>query len=370
MSVTTWKVVADHFLINEERNSPLDQKTSDTVDLNEEHEESEPQQIIEMKEEPEPQSINEKKDKKPLLVKQETNSSTVSSDDEQMVHNVPEVKVVQVKEEQKQICKDLDLDGHFVMKQESDTLKLTLPSVKIFYQEPELGNTKPEEPKQIIEVKEEPEAWQVKDEQVELCISQDVGEVLVKRDASRCTQTPPVDPKDSSETIENHLPSTKPPEAEHQQKQVINHQGSGSNDKRKLKEKRHKKYRKQGDNVDNTKLKRLKKKLPLCDVCGKCFTTRQILTVHMRTHTGEKPFACKLCDKSFINSSNLICHIRTHTGEKPFSCGTCGKGFPRQPALTAHMRTHTGEKPYPCELCEKAYRDRSNLVRHMRTHTG
>uniref|UniRef100_A0A182IQC6 C2H2-type domain-containing protein n=2 Tax=Anopheles atroparvus TaxID=41427 RepID=A0A182IQC6_ANOAO len=105
-----------------------------------------------------------------------------------------------------------------------------------------------------------------------------------------------------------------------------------------------------------------------CLICRKKFSSSGNLAIHIRVHSGEKPFKCTVCGKGFIQSNNLATHMKTHTGEKPYACTICGKNFSQSNNLKTHIRTHTGEKPYACTICGKRFNQKNNLTTHMRTH--
>ncbi|XP_065364675.1 zinc finger protein 782-like [Calliphora vicina] len=108
----------------------------------------------------------------------------------------------------------------------------------------------------------------------------------------------------------------------------------------------------------------------LCNICGDSFQRNEYLKIHMRRHTGEKPYKCRFCEKGFPRSTDLKMHERYHIGHKPNLCNLCGKGFHRPYNLTIHMRTHTGEKPYKCNQCPQAFAQSNDLKAHIRRHTG
>ena len=107
-----------------------------------------------------------------------------------------------------------------------------------------------------------------------------------------------------------------------------------------------------------------------CDICGMTFVQKSYLTIHARTHTGEKPFQCDMCNATFKQLSHLTTHRRTHTLERPFICNSCPARFTQSSSLKRHIRTHTGVKPYQCKTCDFAFTDKRNLTRHMMTHAG
>ncbi|CAG7836061.1 unnamed protein product [Allacma fusca] len=78
----------------------------------------------------------------------------------------------------------------------------------------------------------------------------------------------------------------------------------------------------------------------VCLYCGKLYSRKYGLKIHIRTHTGYKPLKCKICHRPFGDPSNLNKHVRLHSdGNTPYRCEYCGKILVRRRDLDRHIRS-------------------------------
>ncbi|XP_061139830.1 zinc finger protein ZFPM1 [Syngnathus typhle] len=133
--------------------------------------------------------------------------------------------------------------------------------------------------------------------------------------------------------------------------------------------------------------------------CNKSCPSASSLEIHMRTHSGERPFVCLICLSAFTTKANCERHLKVHTDTLNGVCHGCGfvsttRDILYSHLVTSHMVCQPGSRsevysPGPglpklpmstvlspgdsgvvlkCQVCGHNADSPSQLQQHVRTH--
>ncbi|CAH0399572.1 unnamed protein product [Chilo suppressalis] len=98
--------------------------------------------------------------------------------------------------------------------------------------------------------------------------------------------------------------------------------------------------------------------------CGMTFTRRVFVTMHVRSHTGERMIACYHCGQHFACNRKLVDHIRRQNPSGSYACSVCGVWCGTEYLLREHARQHVSM--YACTLCHMSAPTPATLATHVR----
>ena len=119
--------------------------------------------------------------------------------------------------------------------------------------------------------------------------------------------------------------------------------------------------------MDSSKQNTVSQKNFKCEICEKCFTSKNSKEKHIGiVHGEEKAFECNVCLTFFGNSQTLLFHVKnSHQRiKRHHKCDSCGKSFTESGNLKKHMLIHEGKRNYKCDSCGKSFTRLWSFWRH------
>lgn len=104
-----------------------------------------------------------------------------------------------------------------------------------------------------------------------------------------------------------------------------------------------------------------------CEVCREHFANDVLLKAHIyKMHYKLKQqMDCEICKKP-IEEDDLVEHMKTHKNVKTHVCEICKSMFSQKSQYNVHMRMHTGERPFQCRV--SIDEDVANISCDLRTY--
>ncbi|XP_077517655.1 histone-lysine N-methyltransferase PRDM9-like isoform X2 [Amblyomma americanum] len=106
-----------------------------------------------------------------------------------------------------------------------------------------------------------------------------------------------------------------------------------------------------------------------CETCGDLFSAQALLEKHRQSKHSQKPegrHCCRYCPYTSDHKGHVTIHQRTHTGERPFVCKECGKAVAERHHLTSHLLTHSKKRPHECTDCGQRFARTFDMARHRK----
>jgi len=97
--------------------------------------------------------------------------------------------------------------------------------------------------------------------------------------------------------------------------------------------------------LDTSKIVKLGGGMKKCHICEKVFSDSSRMKRHLLSHSGTKPYKCHLCGWGFYQRCNMERHLASHTKEgEGHPCPHCNAWFTTKSVLSLHMRDAHNER--------------------------